>query len=142
MDVSSETIQAVLLAITIIGGSILYARNRIPQQNVQNLTALVSTYEKRIKAMEDELKDSHNLQLQNVSAIADLQGQVKVYKELPLRELADGINEVVKISKENAVSNQHILETLQRSAAALSTEKRDGGLLVKTKDGTPLEVKV
>jgi hypothetical protein len=142
MDITAQTVESVLLAMTIIGGSILYARNRIPQQNVQNLTALTNTYEKRIKALEDELRDNHKLQLQNVSAIADLQGQVKVYKELPLRELADGINEVVKISRDNALSNQHILETLQESAIALSTEKHDGGLLVKTKDGSPVEVKV
>jgi hypothetical protein len=142
MDVSSQIIQDVLLAITIIGGSILYARNRIPQQNVQNLTALTDTYEKRIAALESELKDNHNLQLQNVAAIADLQGQVKVYKELPLQELADGIKEVVRISKDNALSNQQILETLQQSASTLSNEKHDGGLLVKTRDGSPLEVKV
>lgn len=111
-----QLIQNVVIAITFIGGLYLYTRNRIPERNVKNLTMLTNTYEKRIVALEDELKSNHQLQLENVKAIADLQGQVKVYKELPLRELADGIAEVVTISKQNAASNDAILKQLQKSA--------------------------
>ena len=124
MTLNSQAVHDVLIAVTLIGGSILYARNRIPQQNVKQLTSLTNTYEKRIKALEDEIKSNHLQQLDNVRAIADLQGQVKVYKELPLRELADGIKEIVNISKKNAESNRAILKQLQ-STAGIAAEDRD-----------------
>lgn len=131
MNINTLLVQNVIIAITLIGGTVLYVKARIPQQNVKNLTALTDTYEKRIRALEDELKENHNLQLKNVAAISDLQGQVKVYKELPLQDLADGINlvsenlkEVVKISQENAISNKAILQQLQQTAS-IAAEDRD-----------------
>jgi len=131
VNINTLLVQNVIIAITLIGGTVLYVKARIPQQNVKNLTALTDTYEKRIRALEDELKENHNLQLKNVAAISDLQGQVKVYKELPLQDLADGINlvsenlkEVVKISQENAISNKAILQQLQQTAS-IAAEDRD-----------------
>lgn len=99
----------ILLAIAFVGGVIVYARGRIPQQTIQNLQDLVSAYEKRIKILEDDLRTNSKLQFTTSSALAELQGQVKVYKELPLQELADGIKEV-------SISNKQILQTLQITA--------------------------
>ena len=115
MTLNGQTFQDVMFAIALIGGVIVYSRSRIPQQNVKNLTALTDTYEKRIRALEDELKDNHQLQLNNVAAIADLQGQIKVYKELPLQQLANGIDKV-------AATQDKILSTLQASATALTKD--------------------
>lgn len=116
MTLNGQTIQDVLIAIGLIGGTLVYFRSRIPQQNVANLTALTNTYEKRIRALEDELKDNHKVQLQNISAISDLQGQVKVYKELPLQELATGITKVSDSIKEVSKSNIEILNQLKKTA--------------------------
>ncbi len=115
--VNSQLIQDVVAGIVLIGGIIVYSRGRIPQQTIKNLTSLTDTYEKRIKALEDELKDNHTLQIQNVAAIADLQGQVKVYKELPLQELADGIKKV-------SDSNEKILKVLQ-DTSEINAQDRD-----------------
>lgn len=113
----SQLIQDVIAGIILIGGVVVYSRARVPQQVIKNLQQLTDTYEKRIKALEDELKNNHLIQLQNVAAISDLQGQVKVYKELPLQELADGI---LKVS----ITNTEILETLKQSALVLVKDTR------------------
>ena len=117
-------IQDILIAIGLFGGIFLYRKGSTPQKNIQNLTSLTDTYEKRIRALEDEIKSNHKIQLENVAAISDLQGQVKVYKELPLQTLADGIKEVVTISKDNATSNKAILQVLQKTAK-INAEDRD-----------------
>lgn len=117
MTTSFQLIQDVIAGIVFVGGVIVYSRSRIPQQTVKNLQQLTDSYEKRIKALEDELKDNHQIQLKNVAAIGDLQGQVKVYKELPLQELADGIKQVSK-------SNVQILQELQKTAS-IAAEDRD-----------------
>ena len=146
MHLTGTDVSDIFIVITILGASILYARNRIPQQNVKEqgelittlqalrladaekttkqLNILTDTYEKRIKALEDELRVNHQMQLDNVAAIAELQGQIKVYKELPLRELADSINKVVEISQSNADSNKKILQVLQQTAT-INAEDRD-----------------
>jgi len=116
MTINGQWVQDILLGIAFVGGTLLYFRSRIPQQNVKNLTILTDTYEKRIKALEDELNENHNLQLANVKAIADLQGQIKVYKDLPLRELADGIKAV-------NTSNQRIVDILERNATIAAADR-------------------
>jgi hypothetical protein len=114
---SFNPVNDIILAIVFIGGVLVYAKGRIPQQTVKNLQDLTSTYERRIAALESELKEDHQIQLQNVSAISDLQGQVKVYKELPLQEIADGIKKVSE-------SNDKIV-TLLTATAQINAEDRD-----------------
>jgi metal-dependent amidase/aminoacylase/carboxypeptidase family protein len=153
MTINGQIVQDVIIGITLVGGVLLYLKGHVPQQTIKNLEAandsyvkLDATRQKSIEALELKVKeiiDRHTAEkLEWTQAVAELQGQIKVYKELPLRELADGIAKVVDISKENAISNQHILETLRESAGTHSAEKNDGGLLVKTKDGKPLGVKM
>jgi hypothetical protein len=106
-----------VVLIVFVGGVFAYARTRIPQQTIKNLQDLVASQTQSIA----ELKERG---IEDAKAISKLEGQIAVYKELPLRELADGIKEVVKISKDNAISNQKILETLQ-STAKINEEDRD-----------------
>lgn len=82
----------------LVGGAWLVLKSRIPQQTIKNLQEvnasyieLNATYEKRISSLELKIKEDANLHIENAKAISDLQGQIKVYKELPLKELADGI---------------------------------------------------
>lgn len=117
ISMESQLAQDVIAGIVFVGGIVVYARGRIPQQTIKNLSVLTDTYEKRIKALEDELRQNHQLQLKNVAAIGELQGQVNVYKELPLQELADGIKKV-------ADSNDEILGQL-KITANIAAEDRD-----------------
>lgn len=87
--------------------------NKASSELIANLTKLRETdkedFNKRIKALEDQRVD-------DIKAIADLQGQVKVYKELPLRELAEGIKQV-------ASSNEKILNELQKTAVFAAEDR-------------------
>lgn len=107
----------IVLLVVFISGVVVTSHSKIPRQNVIDLQALNSTQDTRIKALEEE-------RLADAKIIGTLEGQVQTYKELPLRELADGIKEVVDISKENARSNQAILDQLKRTAV-IAAQDRD-----------------
>lgn len=95
-----------------IGGGILALFSRIPKQTITNYEQLSVAQEKRIAALEEQSKVDHKNHLENIKAIADLQGQIKVYKELPLQEMAKAIE-----------SNRQILLSLQRSAMIASEDR-------------------
>lgn len=95
-----------------IGGGILALFSRIPKQTITNYEQLSIAQEKRIAALEEQSKVDHKNHLENIKAIADLQGQIKVYKELPLQEMAKAIE-----------SNRQILLSLQRSAMIASEDR-------------------
>lgn len=100
---------AIIGYISLAVGSILALFSRIPKQTITNYEQLSVAQEKRIAALEEQSKVDHKNHLENIKAIADLQGQIKVYKELPLQEIAKAIE-----------SNRQILLSLQSSAIIAS----------------------
>lgn len=102
-------INDVLLLIVFVGGVIAYSRSRIPSQTIKNLQDLADSQGKSIT----ELKEGR---INDARIIGDLQGQVKVYKELPLRELAEGIKEIGN-------SNKLILQELQKTSIIASDDR-------------------
>lgn len=99
-----------VVLIAFVGGVIVYTHSRIPQQTIKNLQDLTDSQSKSIA----ELKEAR---VEDAKLIGKLQGQVESYKELPLKELAEGIKQV-------ASSNNEILLTLQ-TTAQINTEDRD-----------------
>lgn len=106
-----------------IGGGILALFSRIPKQTIDNQRALIETYEKRLKALEDQKEEDHRTQIDNVKAIADLQGQIKVYKELPLQQMAKAMEEISRVNKAIADSNNEILRRLGIQTVEETTTK-------------------
>lgn len=100
---------AIIGYISLAVGSALALFSRIPKQTITNYEQLSIAQEKRIAALEERSKVDHKNHLENIKAIADLQGQIKVYKELPLQEIAKAIE-----------SNRQILLSLQSSAIIAS----------------------
>ena len=100
---------AIIGYVSLAVGSILALFSRIPKQTITNYEQLSVAQEKRIAALEEQSKVDHKNHLENIKAIADLQGQIKVYKELPLQEMAKAIE-----------SNRQILLSLQSSAIIAS----------------------
>lgn len=88
-----EIIVAVIVAF-------VYVRSRIPKQTIEQQTQLIAALEGRIKAMEDESKEQLKKHIENEKAIADLQGQIKVYKEIPLQDIAKSLKVVENLPKE------------------------------------------
>ena len=133
ISANSQIIQNIIFVIVVLVGAIAYGRGRVPAQAIKNLQIsnksfleLDKTRQRAIESLTqkiDLITKSHAAEtLQLNKDISELQGQIKVYKELPLRELAEGIKEVVTISRDNANSNQQILTTLQASAHTLATD--------------------
>lgn len=106
-----------------IGGGVLALISRIPKQTITNYEQLSVAQEKRIKALEDQSKVDHKNHLENIKAIADLQGQIKVYKELPLREMAKAMQDISDGNKAIAESNRQILLSLQNSAVIAAGDR-------------------
>ena len=89
------------------------------------------------KELDDEKETRQKLHLENQKAISNLEGQLATYKEIPLQSIAESLQAIPKLVD----SNQKILDTLQGSAKIAEKEQSDGGLLVKTKETNPLDVK-
>lgn len=115
-------INVVGFAAFVVGG-IFYARSKVPNQTIANYKALAESQEKRILALEEQGKTDQRNHLDSIKAIADLQGQIKVYKELPLQEMATAMQRISTVNEGIAKSNQLILDTLNRSAGLLADEK-------------------
>lgn len=125
---SAEFIAIVILAI-------IYIKSRIPKETIAQQGLLIEALQKRLDETIEEGKEKEKRyqeherimaekHLANERAIADLQGQIKVYKELPLQDIAKSLkaleaipNEFERITKKNtdkilgAVSNvkvQHV----------------------------------
>lgn len=97
--------------ISLVIGSILTVVSRIPNQTIENQKALIDTYEKRLKALEDQRTEDHKQHVENAKAIAELQGQLKAYKEIPLKKLADAVEKTEVENVEKFKILQQIAET-------------------------------
>jgi len=114
---------AIIGYISLLVGSILALFSRIPKQTITNYEQLTAAQEKRIAVLEEQSKVDHKNHLENIKAIADLQGQIKVYKELPLREMAKAMQDISDGNKAIAESNRQILISLQSSAMIASEDR-------------------
>lgn len=114
---------AIIGYVSLAVGSILALFSRIPKQTITNYEQLSVAQEKRIAALEEQSKVDHKNHLENIKAIADLQGQIKVYKELPLREMAKAMQDISDGNKAIAESNRQILISLQSSAMIASEDR-------------------
>lgn len=114
-----------------VGGAVLILTSKVKSDNLADL-------KERVAILENEREELRNLltaeretaQAQHISnqkAIAKLEGQVELYRDLQLKSIAE--------------TNKAILDTLKGSAKVAETAQADGGLLVKTKDSNPLIVK-
>ena len=109
--------------IALVVGSILAVFSRIPKQTISNYEKLSVAQEKRIKALEDQKERDREQHIEQVKAIAELQGQIKVYKELPLQEMALAMQEISRVNKGIADSNTEILKTLKNSALIAAEDR-------------------
>lgn len=116
---------AIVGYISLAVSAILTLFSRIPKQTIENQKELIDTYEKRLKSLEDQRELDRKQHIDNVKAIAELQGQIKVYKELPLQEMADAMKQISDVNKTIAESNQEILKTLKSSALIAAEDRVD-----------------
>ena len=94
-----------LEGIVVLGGAfaLIYAvfKNTTVKATIQSQKELIDT----LTAQVSELRQLH---IANEKSIAELKGQVSVYKELPLKELADSMESITK-------TQNKILEQLKKN---------------------------
>ena len=100
-------------SIFLIVSSILALKSKLPKQTIDNQKDLIETYEKRLKALEDQAELDKKQHIENVKAIAELQGQIKVYKELPLQQIADSMKQLTDTNSKilRLLDAQQVVET-------------------------------
>lgn len=107
--VTVEIIVGVLLGV-------LYIKSRLPKETIEQQTKLIDALEKRLAAMEMEHKDLLTKHVENEKKIATLEGQIKVYKELPLQDIAKSLRALESIPSEferiSNTNNAKIMEAI------------------------------
>lgn len=117
-----------MTALEIIGyagyviGAVVILASKTKTDNIKDLMD-------RVQILEKERENAREQHIDNQKAIANLEGQLSTYKEIPLKSIAQSLEALPKIMD----SNQKILNTLNSSAHIAIAEAQDGGLLVKTK---------
>jgi hypothetical protein len=111
-----DQIQIVVIGAEIVVGVVLAAlfiRSRIPKETIAQQGELIKALTQR----QQELLDAHVV---NEKAIAELQGQIKVYKELPLQQIANSLKMLETLPAEfERISNksqEHIIQSVQNIA--------------------------
>lgn len=113
--------------IAAVGGAYMIIKSKVKNENIKDLI-------NRVAILEKERAIAQEQHLENQKAIANLEGQLATYKEIPLKSIAGSLEQLTE-------SNKSILETLKGSAKIIKKEQAEGGLLVQIKKKNPLEVK-
>lgn len=131
----NDTLRDIGAVIIGVGGAVAILASRLKNENIKDL-------KERVEILESERTENKQQNINNIAeiaagrqAIAKLEGKLESYKEIPLKFIPEALTELIQ-------SNNLILQTLRDCAKELSKEKHGGGLLVKTGDKKPLDVKV
>lgn len=117
-----EVISVIISSVFLIASSVLVMRSKIPKQTIESQKELIEAYEKRIKNLEDLRQEDHKQHVENAKAIAELQGQLKAYKEIPLKKLATAVE---KTEQENVLKFQILQQIAQTQEEILRLIKEN-----------------
>lgn len=96
----------ILGIISLVGGAYLVLMSKVKTDNLKDL-------KERVEILEKEREESRQQHIENQKAIANLEGQLATYKEIPLKSIAKSLDELSK-------SNGKILSRLEKSAVLAS----------------------
>lgn len=99
--------------ISLVVSAILVLTSRVKTANLNDL-------KERVDILEKEREDARSQHVENQKAIANLEGQLQTYKEIPLKSIALSLQALPKIVE----GNDKILSTIQGSAVSLSSDTR------------------
>lgn len=107
------------------------------QQAIKSYEFVVNGYKEQVARLTEEiatLRARHTAEIANLQSghaeslklIGQLQGELKSYKELPLKSIADGLQAIQS-------STDRVFERLESSAVIAADQQNNGGLMIKTK---------
>jgi hypothetical protein len=74
--------------LALVGGAAMAMMSRLPRETIQNQAALIEALNGRIVSLEASVKENRDALLEATRVMGILQGQVEVYKTLPLTSMA------------------------------------------------------
>jgi septal ring factor EnvC (AmiA/AmiB activator) len=99
-----------LLSLVALAAVAFYVvRSKIKDENLKDL-------KERVEILERERDEARVQHVENQKAIANLEGQLSTYKEIPLKQIAESLQELSK-------SNEKILTVLEGSAIIAATDR-------------------
>lgn len=109
---STNDLLRLLEATLVIGGTlaIIYAvfKNTTVKATIQSQKELIDT-------LSEQVSQLRQLHIDNEKDIAELRGQVSVYKELPLKELAESMESIAKGNALISETQDKILAQLKKN---------------------------
>lgn len=131
-----QDIQIVIVGAEIIAGVIitaLFVRSRIPKETIEQQGKLIEA----LTARQTELINAH---VTNEKAISELQGQIKVYKELPLQQIANSLKMLETLPAEfEKISNrsqEQIIQSFQNVTEQHVDKQTVGGKVTNLRPAT------
>lgn len=119
-DVTSLVGLAEIAGVVVL--AILYIKSKIPKETIDQQTKLIDALEKRITNLESDAKELHAQHVENEKTIADLQGQIKVYKELPLQDIAKSLKALERIPHEFQKVSEKSTEQILNAVTNVRTQ--------------------
>lgn len=95
--------------LALVVGAVLVLMSKVKSNNLKDL-------KERVEILEKEREFAREQHIENQKAISNLEGQLASYKEIPLRSIAESLESISKTTKATQVSNNRILETLEKNA--------------------------
>lgn len=121
-NVSGEVFYG-LTTIALVVAAFIIVRSTAVKQNQKAQAALIDTQGKQIDLLKDDAAAQAIRHQEMSRQIGELQGQLKAYKELPLKQMAEAIT---KIEKENVNKLEALNKVLETQNIILTTIKKNG----------------
>lgn len=130
MDIGFDTIifSAEILVAIFVG--IIYIKSRIPEQTIDQQNKLISALNGRLDVLAEENKELHKQHVESQKAIAELQGQIKVYKELPLQDISNSLKALEVLPEEfRKITKSQSETTVKALHDIIKSNKKKGNTL-------------
>lgn len=96
---------SIILAVSgIVGVFYANAKNKLAKTTTENYEKTIKSYkeivesqELKINSLTDDMKEMRNLHTESVKMIGELQGELRTWKQLPIKELSDNMAFVVEL---------------------------------------------
>lgn len=96
----------------LIGGGIVIIRSKAGKENLAQQKELIQTLNGINATYKQEIIDLKALHIENTKAIANLQGQIKTLKEVPLTRIMSGIEMIEQTNKSIADTQGKIVDLI------------------------------
>ncbi len=109
MNISFNLARDILAYASLVAGAFLVLASRIKSENLKDL-------KDRVDILENALNSAKSDHIESLKAIANLEGQLSTYKEIPLKQIANSLTEL-------SGSNAKILTVLEGSALIAAKDR-------------------